>query len=394
MSNPSDYIDLNNQIDAILSSDDALQVALNSDNPLLRVAARLTNNVHPVLPATIKQTIWNNMMQVLPSSASAGIIRPDFSAWMSRVAAILVIVIVAGIVARPASAGSLPGDILYPVKLTFEQLELRLANSPGAMAETYLNHAEERLQELEQLPPESQFTGTTLQSAMEHVQTASTIAWENALVEQDIILLEELQSVVITIEQQLVSVVLADEVVASIQLSLDVVNGQLSATPPIEILPESTEIPVELTVEVTESVPEATAESTVETDDTTVQLPEDDSPDYIVVEPFTLYVHPDGRVNMRSGAGTNFDISATANQNTPVTVIGQNASGDWYLVRLPNGTEGWIFVELLDDTPGRSGNVNGNSNGNRNGNANGNSNGNSNGNASGNRTGNGNAQGN
>lgn len=375
MTNPSpDYIELNNQIDAMLSSEDTLQVALKSDNPLLQAAARMASNSHPLMPLTSKQAILNhiNSLSVNPAS-TASLLKPDFTGWIARIAAILVVTVMLGLVAQPASAGSLPGDILYPVKLTFEQLELGFAGTPEAQATVHLNHAEERLSELEQLPADSEFLGTTLQSAMDSVQSASTIAWENSIFEQNIVLQEQAQSAIINIEEHLNSGTMPDDVFASVQLSLDVVRVQLPTPATIEITPESTETVTEVLPESTDEAPEATPELIENTNSV------ESSPNYIAVTPFTMYVHPDGRVNMRDGAGTGFAVSGTANQNSPVTVLGQNTTGDWYFVRLSNGTEGWISVALLDNTSGQSTNGTGNGNGNSNGNSSGNSNGNSNG---------------
>ncbi len=46
------------------------------------------------------------------------------------------------------SADSLPGNILYPVKLTSEKLKFFLTIDPGKKAELRLNHSEERMEEL------------------------------------------------------------------------------------------------------------------------------------------------------------------------------------------------------------------------------------------------------
>ncbi len=414
----SDYEELNKQIDDMLSSEDKLQEALHSADPELQVAARLTNSNHPVLPDSVRQSILEELHKVKPVKSTQPL-RPDFGAWIARIAAVLVIAIAASFAAQPVAAESLPGDVLYPVKLTFEQMALRFANSPEALIETHLNQAEERLWEIEQLPSDSDLTNTTLESAVGSVQAASVIAGENAIFESDIVLLEEAQATLLSIEQKLAAITLPADALTSIQLSLNAVREQLPDTTILETTPEVTEAPVELTeeateapvvlteeateapveptaevteapVEVTEPVSEETPEASPEPDTTVI---EDDNPDLIAVDAFGMYIYPGGRVNLRSGAGTDFDVVGTANQNTPVTVIGQNAAGDWYLVRLPNGTQGWIFVNLLDDTPGQSNNSNvdnstGNSNGNGNGNATGSSNSNSAGNANGNSAGN------
>ncbi|HXF64300.1 MAG TPA: SH3 domain-containing protein [Caldilineaceae bacterium] len=55
-------------------------------------------------------------------------------------------------------------------------------------------------------------------------------------------------------------------------------------------------------------------------------------------------------VNVRSGPSTAYTVVTTVPQGTQLTVLGQDASGNWLSVRLPNGTEGWIARFLTDFT--------------------------------------------
>lgn len=59
------------------------------------------------------------------------------------------------------------------------------------------------------------------------------------------------------------------------------------------------------------------------------------------------------RVNIRSGPSVDFDAFEALAPGTGVQVIGQNAEGTWYNIRLESGAEGWIASRLLfiDDTP-------------------------------------------
>ena len=54
-----------------------------------------------------------------------------------------------------------------------------------------------------------------------------------------------------------------------------------------------------------------------------------------------------GNVNLRAGPGTAFPISAKAANNTPLTVFGRTADGQWLQVRAPNRSGGWVAVGLL-----------------------------------------------
>jgi len=53
------------------------------------------------------------------------------------------------------------------------------------------------------------------------------------------------------------------------------------------------------------------------------------------------------RVNVRQGPGETFPFFDSLAPGTGVQVIGQNAEGTWYNVRLSDGREGWISARLL-----------------------------------------------
>ena len=54
-----------------------------------------------------------------------------------------------------------------------------------------------------------------------------------------------------------------------------------------------------------------------------------------------------GNVNLRTGPGTEFAISAKAANNTPLTVLGRTADGQWLQVRAPDRSGGWVAAGLL-----------------------------------------------
>lgn len=53
-----------------------------------------------------------------------------------------------------------------------------------------------------------------------------------------------------------------------------------------------------------------------------------------------------GGINLRSGAGTNFDIVGTLAFNEAVSIIGRNASGDWVQIEFEDSSA-WVFASLL-----------------------------------------------
>jgi hypothetical protein len=64
-------------------------------------------------------------------------------------------------------------------------------------------------------------------------------------------------------------------------------------------------------------------------------------------EPFTAVVWADN-VNLRTNPGYLFDIRASLRENTEVLVLGRSLGDEWIYVRLPSGTEGWVFAQFLD----------------------------------------------
>ena len=59
------------------------------------------------------------------------------------------------------------------------------------------------------------------------------------------------------------------------------------------------------------------------------------------------------RVNIRNGPGVSFPAFESLTPGTSVLVIGQNAEGTWYNIRMEDGVEGWVVERLLfiEDTP-------------------------------------------
>ncbi|MDQ6672689.1 MAG: DUF5667 domain-containing protein [Chloroflexota bacterium] len=73
------------------------------------------------------------------------------SAWLKAAAACLVAIAVVSYTTISASAGALPGDPLYGVKLTRESAAVRLESNPVARASLLLDQADVRLGELDRL---------------------------------------------------------------------------------------------------------------------------------------------------------------------------------------------------------------------------------------------------
>lgn len=59
---------------------------------------------------------------------------------------------------------------------------------------------------------------------------------------------------------------------------------------------------------------------------------------------------PDTIVNVREGPSTDFAVATTVPSGTPITVLGQDETGNWLRVQIDDGTEGWMARFLTDFT--------------------------------------------
>jgi hypothetical protein len=141
------------------------------------------------------------LQQVLDSMSTAAIpktkptsniLRPTFWSGLAKVAAgIVAVMLVAGLVAVPASAASLPGDALYPVKRQVETVQRIIAYSPEAKAEVYLSQAQTRLNEWQQLSNRNEYEAQVLDDGLESMNSSITIALDNQLYAKDLAFFDE-----------------------------------------------------------------------------------------------------------------------------------------------------------------------------------------------------------
>ena len=118
--------------------------------PLLRVAERLQDEVAPMrldpglAHAHLKLALGRTPgRRATPPGRAFG--------WRRRIATALVAAMVATVPAVAASASSVPGDLLWPVKQAVEGVKLVAARSAEQLAATRVALAQERLDELERL---------------------------------------------------------------------------------------------------------------------------------------------------------------------------------------------------------------------------------------------------
>ena len=60
-----------------------------------------------------------------------------------------------------------------------------------------------------------------------------------------------------------------------------------------------------------------------------------------------VYALTQGNTNLREGPGTDFAVSSTEPDGTPLLVIGRTRDGEWLQVRAPDRSGGWVAAKLV-----------------------------------------------
>lgn len=60
-----------------------------------------------------------------------------------------------------------------------------------------------------------------------------------------------------------------------------------------------------------------------------------------------VYALTQGNTNMREGPGTDFALTSTEPDGTPLLVIGRTRDGEWLQVRAPDRSGGWVAAKLV-----------------------------------------------
>jgi hypothetical protein len=161
--------------------------------PLLTIAATMSNYYTSVpdppgsLAAGRKRLLDAAARQQEQAQPAIPILRKRRPKMKFAFAAKLISTILAIVVGTTAIGGgvalaaddSLPGDSLYPVKLTIEDIRLNMALTPGSQVDLALQFAEERTQEIKRLAGQEQPVPDEVVARMEqHIQRAmNQAAW-------------------------------------------------------------------------------------------------------------------------------------------------------------------------------------------------------------------------
>lgn len=159
----------------------------NKANEALKALER-SNQLHPLRQAALKTQLLEQIAQegLKPAIVDKRFLWGSYSLKpMTTFIATIVSILIAGTAAF-ATETSMPGDILHPIKLATEKIELRLAANSETKATIEARQASERLEELNRLRAkalaEQKFeVRTRLEDRSKSAEDSTTVRVENAL---------------------------------------------------------------------------------------------------------------------------------------------------------------------------------------------------------------------
>ena len=343
------------------------------DDPLVEVALQLAHDKPPQLSAEmrarmlrkVQEANQNNVTETRPQQTLSFPVQ-HILRW---VAVFAVVILLMNNVALPAMADSLPGDILYPAKLTIETIELSLASSDTSRTDVYIRQAQRRLDEAEQLLDRNIVNEQLFTKTLENLDSASQLSPTNPVIQAQIT--ANLTAVNTLVER----VADRDPLVAN---NLSQQLAELMPTPePIEIAETSSKMPEPtLTPMITSSLtltptdtstpkPSATDTSvpsntptlepsatftTVQTD-TKTPVPSPTFTDEPTLTPtyesYVAVVSATSYVNIRRLPTTDGEILQQVAPGTIVNVIGKSIDAQWLKIEIKDGQQGWIASSLI-----------------------------------------------
>ncbi len=346
---------LADQLDRALPPHDPSVYFDDADDALVRVAVRLAHASKPKLSDTAMARI---QAHVLEANHPKQVVRFPVQRVLRWAAAIILVAVFISAGAVPASANSVPGEVLYPVKRGAERVELVLTASDFARARTHLIQAGRRLQEAGILLEAQRFEESLIDDSLDSVAQAARIVPAditdenlNALRLRAAQIAQDMQSILDRAIQ--VSATTPEQVQTYLKDAQTIGGNLLPPAPsPTAIFTETTTSTATLTATDTPTATPTATDAPTTTDAPTDTLTATNTPT-TTDEPTGVpaYVYATNSVNLREGPGTAFPIIAQLNPNAEVIVIGEDETGDWTRVSVEDNTVGWIATFLVSPQP-------------------------------------------
>lgn len=401
-----DYELLARRLDRVLPPGQSTTPSRTND-PLVNAAILVARGPTLEMSAEAFMRIQSQVMQTADATLSP--VRPmarpakrpmPVRVWLAA-ASFLVVIFIAGLL--PATAASLPGDSLYPVKQAIEKVELALASSDKARAYVHMQQAERRAVEANGLIQRGRFDSNLLFASLDSMAAAAAAAradGDPALTNALEARTRQVTAVLYTVIQNaeangLASSAQANTAEIDVQATHD--SGALlvpaTSTPTVTPTPiptiEPTSIPPTETPRPTRTPPSVPASLPTAAERAPQQSGQDTESG---TDSTGTAGNANGNSNGNATGNANGNANGNASGNSNGTATG-NANGNATGASSGNATGNSTGNSSGNSNGSASGNLSG-SNGNANGSANGSANGDSNGSANGNSDGNanGNAQ--
>ena len=151
--------------------------------PILRTAISVRADLATDLPRAARTRIRDRVLAEWdhPPKRWAWRLPTLFPRWAFATAILVLTLVIGGLGTNNASANSVPGDMLYPVKEFRESVQLWLARSPEAKVERYTSLVKERVEEVRKLAAKQQADLDAISDALARME--SHLAALNIVVE-------------------------------------------------------------------------------------------------------------------------------------------------------------------------------------------------------------------
>lgn len=247
------------RLDEILPPDQ-FDAPTHDHDSLLDAALLIANAPQPTpMSAEARMRIRAQVLNVPVAQPAPRVIRFPLQPLLrwGMIASLVLVLLTAGM--SPTVLASAPGDVLYPLKQTVEQVEIALAASPQSRAFVHLTHAERRAEESLALLERGQLAADLMTMSLDEMAAAALLTRDEATIsartqvqlEARAVQVNTLLTAVLTLAEQSDEIPQADvdDLANRIRATQESSDVLLPATPEATTEPDINEQQVEATPE-------------------------------------------------------------------------------------------------------------------------------------------------